>query len=720
MGLPFCVRDWTERALMIPCPVTMASPNRSVAGSAPRSSIRALARFARSDVLLAALVVGIVAMMVLPLPTLLLDLLLTLNISLAVVLLLVATQIGRPLRFSTLPSVLLFATLFRLGLNVSSTRLILLQADAGRVIDAFGRFVAGNNLVVGAVIFVILTIIQYLFIARGSERVAEVAARFALDAMPGRQMAIDAYLRAGVIDAAEARRMRDDLGRESQLFGAMDGAMKFVKGDAVAGMLITVINIAGGLAIGVAQRGMELDRALSIYTVLTVGDGLVSQIPALLVATAAGVVVSRVAGRRGEQLGPQIGDQLLAYPRALVLAAALLALLALLPGLPALPFAVLSVGMFALAHTVARRGRRRDRLSHDRGSPLDEKPGQPPPLEIVVGVDLALCADPNSPHGRRCEELLFGLRRLVWDELGLPLDQPPVRVDPTLPPADYRLMVHRAPAARGTVPDRTALVLAEPDQLRRLGVATDNPYPADGLRPGLWQVPPDRARVLADAGIEPVDPPTLLSLHLGQVVRARAADLLDLQTTRDLLDRLERTHPALVEQLSDDNAVTLPTVNRVLRRLLSDGVSIRDLARIVEAVTLAPRSADLCALTVAARRVLGRTIFAPHLDADGRLPVLRLDPLLEELCRDGLRRADPEGPSFAPGVADDLLAAVNAALSRHPDPVVLLTAADLRLPVQRLARRLPGAITVVSADELPDQLTLDVRGTVAPRSERTP
>ncbi|MCA9671634.1 MAG: FHIPEP family type III secretion protein, partial [Myxococcales bacterium] len=324
--------------------------------NSPAPDLRgALSRY--SDLMLAGTVVGIVAMMIIPLPTLLLDILISANIAISVTLLLVSIYVSDALSIATFPSILLITTLLRLGLNVSSTRLILLQADAGQVIYSFGEFVVAGNLVVGVVVFLILTIIQFVVVAKGSERVAEVAARFTLDAMPGKQMAIDADLRGGAIDMDGARRQRAALQRESQLYGSMDGAMKFVKGDAIAGILITIINIVGGLLIGVLQRGMSAAEAGTIYTLLTVGDGLVSQIPALLISVAAGIVVTRVASedKQGAHLGRDIGEQVLAQPRAIGIAAALLALLAIVPGLPTIPFLLLAAVAGAVAYGLTRR-----------------------------------------------------------------------------------------------------------------------------------------------------------------------------------------------------------------------------------------------------------------------------------------------------------------------------------------------------------------------------
>jgi type III secretion protein V len=426
-------------------------------------------RFVRrySDIALAGLVVGIIAMMIIPLPTRVLDVLLATNISLAVILLLVAIYVTEPIRIATFPTLLLITTLFRLGLNVSSTRLILLQADAGEVIRSFGQFVVSGNLVVGAIVFLILTLIQFVVIAKGSERVAEVAARFTLDAMPGKQMAIDAELRSGTIDSSEARRRRRGLERESQLYGSMDGAMKFVKGDAIAGIVITLVNIVGGLIVGVYQMGMSGAEAAEVYSLLTIGDGLVSQIPALVISTSAGLVVTRVASEdETSHLGQDIAGQLLGQPKAIAIAAALMLGLALVPGLPWFPFLVLGLLCAVVAHALLRRGQRLQ-AGLRRGAPwkgrgdwaepgpqdggllgLFDSPRAEPGLEegprelveavaLEVSADLASWVDPAQGELGRAfaEERLPGLRATLFQELGLLV--PPIRVrvsDGGLPP----------------------------------------------------------------------------------------------------------------------------------------------------------------------------------------------------------------------------------------------------------------------------------------------
>jgi type III secretion protein V len=652
----------------------MLSANRS--GPGPQ-------RTHLSEVLLAALVVGVVAMMILPLPTPLLDLLITCNMAAAVVLLLVSTYLTTPLRFATFPGVLLITTLFRLGLNVSTTRLILLQADAGRVIDSFGGFVVGSNLVVGAVIFLILTLIQFVVIARGSERVAEVAARFTLDALPGRQLAIDADQRSGALSLEQARAARARLQRESQLYGAMDGAMRFVKGDAIAGILITIVNIAGGLLIGVLQQGMDLAQAARIYSTLTIGDGLVSQIPALLISTAAGIVVTRVASvEAGDtHLGQDIGRQLTAHPRALALAAALMALLAVVPGLPALPFLLLAALLGGLSGWLLRR----QRLARQQLRALEPAPRSAgdPPIVVELGPGLLSCADAGSRDGQLLQRLLRGLRELMLRELGVPLPAIQVRPGAGLDGRAYRLLVFEVPEARGELPHSG---LSEPAR-----EALERTTPHNSLRQ--------------------VDAPTQICLHLGRVLRLRAAELVGIQETRDLLDQLQRSHPALVKEVVPAR-VSLPVLARVLQALLAEGVSIRDLRGVLRVLAEPgelPRDPLLLAERV--RRGLGRAICHRHARADGSLPVYLLDPGLEELLQDALRPAGVGARlDLEPDLRDELLAAVRQRLERQP--AVLLTRQELRPHLGRLLRAELPDLAVLSHGELTPELSVRSRGMI--------
>jgi type III secretion protein V len=623
----------------------------------------ALAR--HGDILLAGLVVGIVAMMIIPLPTFLLDLLLTTNISISVILLLVCISISDALRIATLPSLLLITTLFRLGLNVSSTRLILLQADAGEVIRSFGEFVVSGNLVVGAVIFLILTLIQFIVIAKGSERVAEVAARFALDAMPGRQMAIDADLRAGAIDLDEARRMRANLKRESQLYGSMDGAMKFVKGDAVAGILITVINIVGGLLIGVLQRGMPLGDALRLYSILTVGDGLVSQIPALLISTGAGIVVTRVASEdEGSPLGKDIGEQVLGQPRAIAIAAGLLVLLSLVPGMPTFPFLVLAVAIGTVAYALrsARgRGDPQERPSEELEPQPETDAALPAAITLEVGDGLTPCIDARSDGGRFRTEIIPGLRELLHTELGVRL--PGIRVRGAvreLPPRGYRILLSEIPMASGVIPE------------------------------------------------ESLDPPTQIAIHLGSLLRAYAFEFVGLEEAQQLLDSLERTHPTLVHEVVP-KAVSIQTLAEVLRRLVEEGISIRHLREILQALAeWGPVERDPVVLTEHVRVGLRRYISHKFGRDDKTLRAYLLDPAIEDAVRDSIQRTD-RGSYLAmePDLSRDIVGALRRHLESHPKdepwPAVLTTM-EIRRHVRRLFEVDFPEVPVLSFTELLPEL----------------
>ena len=679
------------------------------------------------NVLLAGLVVGIVAMMILPLPTFLLDVLITFNISIAVILLLVSIYVSTPLRFAVFPSILLITTLYRLGLNVSSTRLILLQADAGEVISSFGGFVVGNNLVVGAVIFVILTLIQFIVIARGSERVAEVAARFTLDAMPGRQMAIDADLRTGAVDQRQAGKARRDLQRESQLYGAMDGAMKFVKGDAIASILITVINITGGLLIGTMQMNMTLADAARVYSLLTIGDGLVSQIPALLISTAAGVVVTRVVSEEEDgQLGQDIGRQVLAHPRAIALAAGLLALLALLPGLPALPFLLLALILGGLAHHLLRRSKRQEADRAARRPLQDGEDQQLAPIALMVGAEHQGLADdaendymPVRPRQRQVMRgLLRGTRELMLRELGVALPRIQVRASAQLPQHGYEVRLFEIPAAGGET-HQQLVALGDRQRLEALGATPGGPAEVAGLQGPAWLVSQQHTRALeeADPPVQLVDAATQMTLHLGQVLRARADEFVGIQETRDMLDNLEISHPTLVCEVVPSK-VSLGTLSEVLSALVAEGVSIRDLRLILEA--LAGAAGENAALLVEeARLALRRTISHSFAGPTHTLRALVLDPSVEGVVRDSIQKTAAGGRlAMEPQLGRDIVAAVESSLPAHPGVApVLLTRQKLRRHVRRLLEEDLPQLTVLAFEELTPDTEVETVGTVRPEGE---
>ncbi len=639
-------------------------------------------RFFGADIALAVLVILVVALMIVPLPTWTLDILLATNLSASVAILLVVLYVPDAIGIATFPTLLLLTTLFRLSLNVASTRLILLQANAGDVIKAFGNFVVRGNYVVGGVVFLILTIIQFVVIAKGSERVAEVGARFVLDAMPGKQMAIDAELRSGTIDGNEARRRRRTLSRESQFYGAMDGAMKFVKGDVIASMVIIVVNLLGGLAIGVAQRDMAAVDALKKYGLLTIGDGLVTQIPALVLSTAAGVLVTRVASEEADTpLGEELMRQLLGVPKALRVASVFVCGLALVPGLPALPFLVIGVALFFVARSRSRRLALDAHLAATEPAPSARADGERAfvplvvPWSIEVSADLEPLLDLDDGRGLRAAAL--ALRDDLFAELGVPLPSPRVRVRASLPPRQVVLSLHEVPA-------------------KVLLVPTD----------------------LSDDGV--IDHVAERAMDL---LRTRAADFLGLAETQRLLDELEQFAPATVRNVVP-KPVSLTLLTDVLRRLVEERISIRDLRAILEALsTVAANEKDALNLTEFVRGQLRRVITFRLTRGVAQLDVVLLDPMIEDTIRRAVTRT-PAGAflTLAPHAARDVISAVKRAVDASRasktveladrahtdadaeiDATVVLTQPDIRRFVRKLLEaELPDAVVVSYAELLPE------------------
>ncbi|HEY3501008.1 MAG TPA: flagellar biosynthesis protein FlhA [Polyangiaceae bacterium] len=632
---------------------------------------RRRARLGWADMALAALVIMVVGLMVVPLPTALLDLLIASNLAFSVVLLLVALYASDALKIAAFPTVLLVTTLVRLSLNISATRLILLQADAGEVIRAFGNFVVRGNYVVGGVIFLILTIIQFVVIAKGSERVAEVGARFTLDAMPGKQMAIDAELRSGTIDGAEARARRHALARESQFYGAMDGAMKFVKGDVIASFLIALVNIGGGLAIGVLQRDLEVGVALKRYGLLTIGDGLVSQIPSLVIATAAGVLVTRVASEEADtSLGRELAAQIFGQPQALRVASVFVLLLAVMPGLPAVPFLVIGALLFVASRARAERLRAETQpgpsepVQHRRGD------GQAPrfvpvvvPWSLDVSPDLSPLLDDefkgNELKRAGLRSAAAALRELVFRELGAPLPPARVAVAAELPPRHVVLSLAELPAR----------VLTLPDDL------------------------PD-AKV-AESVVGSVLP----------ILQKRALDFLGISETQGLLDQLEQIAPATVRQVVP-KPISVVQLADVLRRLLDERRSIRDLKGILEALAqVAHAEKDPATLAEFVRAQQRRAITHSFTKGARELSVLVLDPAIEDTVRSAISRT-PAGSflTLAPAAARDIVTAIRRALDPlGSDPPPLLTQSDIRRFVRKLVEiELPELRVVSYAELLPE------------------
>ncbi|MGY1774870.1 flagellar biosynthesis protein FlhA [Geodermatophilus sp. SYSU D00804] len=660
-------------------------------------------------------VVAIVLMLVVPLPAAVLDLLLGLNITASLLILLVAMQIRRPLDFAVFPSLILVATLFRLALNVSSTRLVLTDGYAGKVIEAFGHFVIGGSLVVGLVIFVILTIIQFVVITNGAGRVAEVGARFTLDAMPGKQMAIDADLNAGLINEQQARKRRTEVTAEADFYGSMDGASKFVKGDAIAAIIITLINLVGGFAVGVMQRGMAPGDAVSTFSLLTVGDGLVSQIPALLLSTATGIIVTRSAsdGDMGSDLLAQLGR----FRQPVRIAGGGALALCLIPGLPKLPFLLIG-GLF-----LVMAARMTEAPAEDDGTPAltaaeEPAPDSPEaiaermrvdPLELEVAFDLVDLVD--SSRGGDLLDRVKALRRKVAMETGLVIPLVRTRDNLDLPSSQYVIWLNGVPAAKGTSPAGTVLAIG--DALDGLpGRPTREPV--FGL-PAKW-VPVELQRQAEMAGATVVDRSSVITTHLAEVVRQNAAELLGREDVRLLVEMVKRTHPVVVEELTP-GLLTLGEIQRVLHALLAENVSIRDLVRIFEALSLrAKTSTDLDGLVEAVRAALGAAISHPYVTPDERLHVLTLDPAFEQRLLEAVRQGDGgQVLALDAGSVDALVTGCSGLLEdaeQHGLSPVLVCSPQVRAALSRLVRQVLPRLPVISYSEVSRTAQIESLGVV--------
>ena len=660
-------------------------------------------------------VVAIVLMLVVPLPAAVLDLLLGLNITASLLILLVAMQIRRPLDFAVFPSLILIATLFRLALNVSSTRLVLTDGYAGKVIEAFGHFVIGGSLIVGLVIFVILTIIQFVVITNGAGRVAEVGARFTLDAMPGKQMAIDADLNAGLINEKQARKRRTEVTAEADFYGSMDGASKFVKGDAIAGIIVTLINLIGGMAIGVMQLGMAPGDAVSTYSLLTVGDGLVSQIPALLLSTATGIIVTRSAsdGDMGSDLLAQLGR----FKQPVRIAGGAALALCLIPGLPKLPFLI--GGLFLLMAARMQETPAEDDDADPQAAVDDEpKPDSPEaiaekmrvdPLELEVAFDLVDLVD--ASRGGDLLDRVKALRRKVAMETGLVIPLVRTRDNLDLPASQYVIWLNGVPAAKGTSPAGTVLAIG--DMLDGLpGRATREPV--FGL-PAKW-VPVELQRQAEMAGATVVDRSSVITTHLAEVVRQNAADLLGREDVRLLVEMVKRTHPIVVEELTP-TLLTLGEIQRVLHGLLAENVSIRDLVRIFEALSVrAKTSTDVDGLVEAARTALGSAISHPYVTPDERLHVMTLDPAFEQRLLEAVRQSEGgQVLALDAGTVDALVNGCTGLLTnaeRLGLTPVLVCSPQVRAALSRLMRQILPRLPVISYTEVSRTAQIESLGVV--------
>ena len=688
----------------------------AVAQSAPMIGL--LPRLARnSDVTLAAAVVGILVFMVLPLPTFLLDLLLAFSITFALVILLVAMHIQKPLELSAFPSILLLTTLFRLSLNIATTRVVLLHghegtAAAGNIIQAFGGFVVGGNYVVGLIVFVILVVINFAVITKGAGRIAEVAARFTLDAMPGKQMSIDADLNAGYITEQEARSRRETISREAEYYGAMDGANKFVRGDAVAGIIITLVNIIGGLAIGVFQNGMGFGPAAQTYTLLTVGDGLVSQIPALIISTAAGIIVSRAGNE--SSLGSEITSQVLFHPRAISMVACVLFGFALIPGLPTLPFLALALLAGGLAYSLGQAKRASEQAQQEQKAIAEKAPAAEslsalPPLDLLaIEVGYGLIPLVDAEQNGELLERIKAIRRQMAFDLGIII--PPVHIQDNMQLAsgEYAILLKGNEIARGELMPNYCLAMNPGNADGTVdGIATQEP--TYGL-PAVWIRDSAREHALAK-GFTVVDTATVMTTHLSEVIRRHAHELLGRQDVQRMLDYLKQSHPRVVEDLVP-NLLPLGSVVKVLQNLLREQVPIRDLLAILETLgDWAPLTKDPDALTEHVRHALARTLTKQHQASDGSLSVILLGHAVESALAEALQKGEHGrvlalDPKTANRIMSSLGRQIELCTARNLQPVVLCSS-PLRPAFKKLTDRFIPNLFVLSYEEVLS--TVDVR-----------
>ena len=679
----------------------------------PEMNMGRLAR--NSDVVLALGVVGVLLVLIVPIPTFMVDVLLSLNIAVSLLLLMVALSASKALEFSTFPSLLLFTTLFRLALNVASTRLVLLNGYAGQVINAFGHFVVGGNMVVGLVVFLILCVIQFVVIIKGSGRISEVAARFTLDAMPGKQMAIDADLNAGLINEQEARDRRGKIAQEAEFYGAMDGASKFVRGDAVAGMIIIAVNLIGGIIMG-KLRGMAIGDAVQTYSILTVGDGLVTQIPSLIIATTSGIITTKASS--STNLARDVGSELLTHPRALAIGAGIMALFGLIPGLPTAPFLVIAALFMGLSWAMRRSAEEAAKpqpKAAAQAKAMDEnaelhKALRVDRMSIEVGYQLIPLLDPSQN-----DEMLRkirAVRKQMAQKLGIIV--PPIRIHDNLQvkPNEYLVRLRGNELARGTLLANNLLAI-DSGMVQKPVKGQETREPAFGL-PALWIAPSQKDEAEA-AGYTVADPRSVLITHLTEIIRKQAPEILSRDDVKTLVDGLKEVYPTVIEELTPA-VIGLGGVQKVLQNLLAEGIPITDLGGILEAIAdHAATTKDPVQLTELVRKSIARTICAT-VESRGNVGAITLDPSLERLIAQCIH----EGGSGAavilePSRAEQLIHKVAAAVR---DTVaggfeaVLLTSSPIRRHVRRMVQHAVPELPVLAYDELVPAMRLEGRATV--------
>ena len=667
-------------------------------------------------------VVTILVVMIIPLPSILLDFLLALNITVAITILLIAMYTLKPLDFYVFPPLLLVTTLFRLSLNVASTRLILLHGNegalaAGRVIKSFGSFVVGGNYVVGVIVFIILVIVNFVVITKGATRIAEVAARFTLDGMPGKQMSIDADLNAGLIDENEAKERRITITREAEFHGSMDGAAKFVRGDAIAGIIITVINILGGFIIGVLQKKMSIVNAAHNYTLLTVGDGLVSQIPALIISTAAGIVVSRAASEG--TMGKDFGKLFSSYPKAIYLSALTVFCFGLIPGLPHIPFIMLSViiGISVFVFEKKKEQIKNEKVEVKKKETIDEGP-EPvehllmvDPLELEVGYGLISLVD--REQGGKFLDRVRSIRRQFAVEMGMVIPPIHIRDNLQLNSSEYQILLKGVKIAGAELMVNHYLAMDPGDATRKIeGIETKEP--AFNI-PACW-IPEARKEEAKLSGYTVVDDATIMATHLTEVLRKHASELLGRQEVQNLLDNLCKTYPKAVEELVP-NLLSLGAVQKVLQNLLQERISIRDLLTIVETLAdCAPMTKDPDLLTEYVRNRMSRSFISPHIGEDGYLKLITMSQDVEGILIKGIQKTEHGSYlSVDPNIADSIISSIKKeaekAMSKNIQPI-LLTTPVIRRHLRKMIEYFVPSLMVLSQSELLNDIGFKAIGKV--------
>lgn len=685
------------------------------------SFLQALSK--RNDLVLAILLVCIVFMMILPLPTQVIDILIGVNLSIAAILLMASIYLQNVVELSSFPSILLLTTLFRLALAISTTRLILIQADAGHIVETFGRFVVAGNLVVGLVIFLILTIVNFMVITKGSERVAEVSARFSLDSMPGKQMSIDSDMRAGQIELDEAKRRRNLLEKESQLYGAMDGAMKFVKGDAIAGLIIIAINMLGGITIGTLQRGMPVGEALERYSLLTIGDGLVSQIPALFISITAGFIVTRVSSEENKDLGSDIVGQLVNEPKALMITAVILSIFAVVPGFPTVVFIALAAATGGGAWLISR-SRKRSHASQratempsfapavaakgpmpsfPKGGQEDNSPVEAVTFALTVPLIVDIAASVRD-HIRpdKLDREVARVRRALYFDLGVPFPGIHLRLNDTLKDGEYRILVNEIPVAAGAARADAFIVRETEANLKMF----DIPYERGGdflpNTPSLW-VQSRHLPVVERAGIQVMTLSSMLTFHLAHVLKRHASEFIGIQETMYLMNQMQKNFGELVREAT--RALPIITITDVLQRLVSEEISIRDMRTVLEAlVEWGQREKDPIVLVEHVRGALARYITHRFSGGQNLVPAYLVSKEIEDSIRGAVRQTSGASylalsPDVHRQIVQSMKAVVAGDANSGPQPV-LLVPMDIRRFMRKIVERDFPNLAVLSYQEL--------------------